>query len=602
MSETPISEYGLLSDCHSAALVSSDGSVDWWCPPRFDEPAVFGRLLDAAAGHFRISPRGVRRVVRRYEDGSLTLVTLFETGGGVVRITDALALADGVRGHDIGRDSPHVLVRSVESVAGTSKVDVEIAPRFGYGRVRPAVEAVDGGFVLRGGDALLVVSAPVPLVVDGGTLEATLELRPGERLLFGVASGDGRERPPATTSQERLSHLLADTTEAWRSWGNEHARYTGPYEDLVTRSGYVLQGLTYVPTGAIVAAPTTSLPETVGGERNWDYRYAWVRDASLTLNALWVAACPDEAVHFFRYLAGTAASRDTGDLPIVFGVTGDGDLAERTLDWLSGWRGSRPVRVGNAAASQVQNDIYGELLDAAYRLRGQLDGLGAGERGMLVAAADRAAKVWAEPDHGIWEMRDEPRHHVYSKLMCWVALDRAVRLAGLLEAGDRVPEWATIRDAIAEAIVTRGWSERLGAFTQAFEIDNVDASALVLPLVGFLPADDPRVLSTVAAVESRLVGKDGLVRRYEGSDGLAGEEGSFLLCTFWLSEVHALAGNVDRARSVFEAAAGYANDLGLLSEEVDPSSGELLGNFPQAFSHIGLVNAAWAIAGAEKRG
>lgn len=599
MSETPISDYALLSDCHSAALVSADGSVDWWCAPRFDSPAVFGRILDGAAGHFRIAPTGTRKVSRRYEDGSLTLVTLFETAGGAVRITDALALADGVRGHDIGRDSPHLLVRAVESVAGTAEIEVEIGPRFGYGRERPVVEVVDGGFVLRGDDALLVVSAPVPLLVDGGTVGATLRLRPGERLLFGVESGHRQGEPPATTSQERLSHLLADTTEAWRSWGSEHARYTGPYEDLVTLSGYVLQGLTYVPTGAIVAAPTTSLPETIGGERNWDYRYAWLRDSSLTLNALWVAACPDEAVHFFRYLATTAASRETADLPIVFGVTGDGDLTERTLDWLSGWRGSRPVRIGNAAASQVQNDIYGELLDAAYRLRHQLDGLGEGERRMLVAAADQAAKVWVEPDHGIWEMRDNPRHHVYSKLMCWVALDRAVLLADTLGAGDRAGEWAATRDAIAEAILVRGWSERLGAFTQAFETEEIDASALVLPLVGFLPGDDPRVLSTVAAVESRLVGGDGLVRRYEGPDGLAGEEGSFLLCTFWLAEVHALAGNVDRARHVFETAAGYANDLGLLSEEVDPSSGELLGNYPQAFSHIGLVNAAWAIAGAE---
>jgi len=593
---TPIADYGFLSDCHSAALVGTDGSVDWWCVPRFDSPAVFGRILDETAGHFRIAPTVVRRVARHYEEGSLTLATLFETADGAVRLTDALALADGVRGHDVGRDSPHLLVRAVECVAGSADVAVDIAARFGYGRETPSVEAVEGGLVLRGGGSVLTVSSPVPLAVDGARARATLRLRSGERVLFGVQHDP--DAPPPPLGEERLGHLLADTTEAWRSWGAEHERYTGPYAELVARSGYVLQGLTYVPTGAIVAAATTSLPETVGGERNWDYRYSWVRDSALTLNALWVAACPDEAVHFFRYLTSAAASREAGDLPVVFGATGDGDLTERTLDWLSGWRGSRPVRVGNAAADQVQNDIYGELLDAAHRLRHRLGGLGEAERRLLVAAADRAASVWTEPDHGIWEMRDAPRHHLYSKLLCWVALDRAIALADDLGANARVGDWARTRDAVAEAILVRGWSERLGSFTQAFDGDEVDASALVVPLVGFLPAGDPRVLSTIAAVERHLVGEDGLVRRYRGPDGLAGEEGPFLLCTFWLAEAHALAGNGERAREVFETAVGHANDLGLLAEEVDPSGVGLLGNFPQAFSHIGLVNAAWAIAGA----
>jgi GH15 family glucan-1,4-alpha-glucosidase len=394
---------------------------------------------------------------------------------------------------------------------------------------------------------------------------------------------------------------LADTVAAWRSWQGEHQRYDGPYRNLVHHSGRVLQGLTYQPTGAIVAAPTTSLPETVGGERNWDYRFAWIRDASLTLDALWVAACPDEARAFLNYLTTVASTfHESQELQIMFGVCGERDLSERTLDHLAGWRGSRPVRVGNAAWRQRQLDVYGELLAAVHRLRpqlGELDDLG---RRFLCGLADAAAASWRQADQGIWEVRGEPRHYLYSKLMCWVALDSAIDLAPHLDATGKVARWTRARDEIRAAILEHGWNDRVAAFTQVLGGDELDASNLMISNVGFLPPDDPRVLATIDATEEHLTDTHGLVYRYRGDDGLDGEEGTFLLCTFWLAEALARAGRVEHAREVFERAAAYRNDVDLLAEEVDPDTRELLGNFPQAFSHIGLVNAAWAISQAEQ--
>ncbi len=408
----------------------------------------------------------------------------------------------------------------------------------------------------------------------------------------------------------------------WESWSELHQAYVGPWRDLVHHSGRVLQSLSFAPTGAICAAATTSLPETVGGTRNWDYRYAWVRDASFTIQALWVAACPDEANEFFDYVSSSAAGslEQGGDLQIMFGIGGERDLSERELPHLEGWRHSAPVRIGNAAWKQRQLDVYGELLNAVYRMSDHLfdnthrvgplsdsgkwdtpTDLAPATREFLVQLADTAARRWQEKDQGIWEIRGEPRDFLYSKLMCWVALDRAVVLADRLNASSRIESWTQTRDQIREAIVTKGWSDRAKAFTQSFGSDELDASNLMVPLVGFLPADDPRVLATIDATEDRLTDERGLVYRYRSHDGLEGEEGTFLLCTFWLAQALALAGQSLRARAVFERAAAFVNDIGLLAEEVDPVSGELLGNFPQAFSHIGLVNAAWAISESERR-
>jgi GH15 family glucan-1,4-alpha-glucosidase len=367
----------------------------------------------------------------------------------------------------------------------------------------------------------------------------------------------------------------------------------------------VLFGLSYQPSGAVVAAGTTSLPEGVGGERNWDYRFSWVRDASFTMEALWVAACPDEAQDFFAFMttAGAGGIGPDASLQIMFGVGGEHELSERVLGHLRGWRDSRPVRVGNGAWDQRQVDVYGELLGAATRLADQLPAIDEDTRWFLAACADTAAIRWRDRDQGIWEVRGDPQHFLYSKVMCWVALDRAIAIADHLHAQDRVAQWQAARAEIAEAVLTQGWSEEAGAFTQYFGSTALDASNLMLPIVGFLPADDPRMLATIDAVAERLTDERGLVYRYrtdEGVDGLAGEEGTFLLCTFWLAQALAMSGQVDRAREVFERAASFVSDLGLLAEEVDPGTGELLGNYPQAFSHIGLVNAAWAIDQAER--
>ncbi len=601
MSRQPIAEYALLSDCRSGALVHRAGSVDWLCFPRYDAPSVFGRLLDDQAGHWSIRVPDARSIRRRYLDSTLVLETVFETPAGRLTLTDALAVGPNERGHELGVWSPHALLRRAECTTGTVELEMEYAPRPDYGRVRPSLRAVQGGVLAAGNPSALLLSTVVPHDIENGSARARVRLAAGESRAFALQFDPGEE-PDARWSEAEIRRRLEETRRAWHSWSRLHQRYRGPWRELVRVSGRVLQGLTYQPTGAIVAAPTTSLPEAVGGNRNWDYRYTWIRDASLTLEALWIAACPDEAKEFFDFLATAAVRqlRDDGDLQIMFGVGGERDLTERELPHLSGWRGSRPVRIGNAAWNQRQLDVYGELLSAVHRLRGQIGTLSPATAGFLADVADTALRRWHEPDQGIWEIRAEPRHFLHSKLMCWVALDRAVELAGSIGSdGDRVDRWREGRDEIRRAILEQGWSERAGAFTQTFGGDALDASTLLLPIVGFLPANDPRVRATVNAIAERLTDAKGLVYRYRVADGLAGEEGSFLLCTFWLAHALALGGEVTRAREVFGRAAGFANDLGLLAEEVDGATGELLGNFPQAFSHIGLVNAAWAIAQAE---
>jgi GH15 family glucan-1,4-alpha-glucosidase len=603
VSDTPIGDHALLSDCHGAALVDRDGTVAWWCVPRFDSPSVFAYLLDEAAGHHRIAPVAPARVERRYVADSLVLVTTFHTASGVLAVTDALAMAEGVRAHELGAGSPGVLLRRAVCTQGVVDVDVVFCPRFEYGLTTPAVHCRDGRLVAYGGPVRLSVSADVDLTINDGAAGARQRLSAGESLATAVAYTSTWQPPGSAWTGEEIAARLDDTTTAWQSWARSHQRYDGPYADLVNVSGRVLQALTYQPTGAIVAAPTTSLPECVGGPRNWDYRYTWVRDASLTLDALWVVSCPDEAGAFMRYLATVATTfRHTGDLQIMFGITGKRDLSERTLDHLAGWRDSDPVRVGNGAWNQRQLDAYGQVLAAVSDLRAQMAPFDEVERRFLVAAADTAAARWTEADQGIWEIRGPARHFLHSKLLCWVALDRAIDLAPLLGAQDRVADWTITRQRIAEAILDRGWSDEAQAFTQSFDTHELDASSLLISLFGFLPGDDPRVVATIAATEAYLTDQRGLVYRYRNDDGLAGQEGAFLLCTFWLAEAMARAGEPARGREVFERAAAHANDVGLLAEEADSASGELLGNFPQAFSHIGVINAAWAIQQAERDG
>jgi len=597
MSQLPIAEYALLSDCRSAALVSKDGSVDWLCFPRFDSPSVFGRLLDARAGHWSIRPIGDAEATRRYVEDTMVLETTFRTATGTVVLVDALAVGRNERGHELGAGAPSVLMRRVSGVTGQVELELEYAPRPEYGLIYPVLNPVDGGVTARGGADVLALSSPVPVEIDELVARARFTVRGGEAIAFALGHATSSQERPGLWSQDEIAGRLDDTKRAWHTWSELHQSYDGPWEELVHHSGRVLYALTYFPTGAICAAPTTSLPETAGGSRNWDYRFSWVRDASFTLQALWVAACPDEADKFFDFMASAAASqvRRGTDLQIMFGIGGERDLTERELPHLTGWRDSAPVRVGNGAWSQRQLDVYGELLDAASRLPDQLRRLEAPTKEFLADLADTAAARWQEQDQGIWEIRGEPRDFLYSKLMCWVALDRAIGLADQLDAQERVDGWKHTREEIAAAILARGWNDEAGAFTQSFGSEDLDASNLMMPIVGFLPADDPRMLATINATAERLTDDRGLVYRYLAHDGLEGEEGTFLLCTFWLAEALALAGEIDRARETFERAIAYANDVGLLAEEVDAETGELLGNFPQAFSHIGLVNAAWAI-------
>ncbi len=601
MDSLPIGNYALLSDCRSAALVSQEGSVDWLCFPRFDGPSVFCRLLDPAGGRFAIRPAGEFRAHRRYVDQTMVLETTFTSSGGTAVLTDAMALGNNERGHDLGVGSPGILLRRLACTGGEIEAEVSYAPRPEYGIVRPILVPVSGGLAASGGADRLLLSTSASFDVNDGTATARMRLAAGQLAVFALGHGPMADPPLTPWPAEDITARLDDTVEGWRSWSAIHQSYAGPWQELVRHSGRVLQALTFEPTGAIVAAPTTSLPEAVGGERNWDYRYTWVRDASLTMEALWVAACPDEANKFFVFLADAAHLQRGSDLQIMFGIGGERDLSERELPHLAGWRGSRPVRVGNSAWTQRQLDVYGELLDAAQRLVDQLGELDPVTQRFLAAAADNAASRWREKDQGIWEMRGEPRDFLYSKLMCWVALDRAIALASHLGSGDRIGDWATARDEIRAAILERGWNERAGAFTQAFGSEDLDASTLLLASTGFLPGHDPRMKATIDAIAHRLTDKRGLVYRYLSRDGLAGDEGTFLLCTFWLAHAQALAGDVDAATATFERAVAAINDVGLLAEEVDSSDGEAIGNFPQAFSHIGLINAAWAITQAQPR-
>ena len=594
--DVSIGDYALLSDCRTAALVGRDGSVDWYCPERFDAPSIFARLLDGGGGHWHVRPSGPYEAGRAYLDDTMVLRTEFRAEGGRATLTDALALERGARGHEIGLRSPRVLVRRLEGIEGEVEIDLGFAPRLEYGLTAPLVAPTQTGAVARGGPVELQLVSDTPLEAEDTSAVARFTVRAGEKVDFALVYrrmadfGDG-EFPTVDVGAE-----LDNARGAWTSWAETHYGYEGPYEREVRRSTLVLQALTYAPTGAIVAAPTTSLPEVAGGEGNWDYRYAWLRDLSMTLRALWTSACPDEAARFFHWVDRAGGScLSGGQLQIMYGVEGERDLTEHTLEHLEGFRGSRPIRVGNDAWSQRQIDVFGEVVGSAHILREQLGETFDPVTARLIRSlADRAAKQWREPDSGMWEARDAERHYVSSKVMCWVALDRAVDLAPRLDAdADAVKRWKESRREVRETILQEGWSENAGAYAGAFGSDRLDASVLLMPLVGFLPADDGRMRATVEKVKREL-GSEGLVRRWDG------DEHGFLLCTYWLVECLARCGEVGRATRLFERATSCANDLGLLSERADPSTGEPWGNFPQAFSHVGLINAAWCLGQADQ--
>ncbi len=582
-----ISDYAFLSDCQSAALVNSHGSIDWFCLPRFDSPSIFARILDPAGGHWSIRPRGVYRQHRDYLEDTLVIETVFETGTGSVSVTDALSLAGGLRGHQIGMEVPHTLLRVVSGISGSVEMVMEFKPRFEYGLTPPDLRVNDSGLYAIGGPVRLDLTTVVPLAVTGNeTATAHFIVRAGEVAEFGLAYSHALRKK--TIDPRPIAPAMKETVDAWHSWAALHKDYDGLHTPAVRRSALVLQGLTYQPSGAVIAAPTTSLPEKLGGDANWDYRYAWLRDMSLMMHALWVAACPNEPERFFEWMTQTGLGRED-TVQIMFGIEGERDLSEHQLDNLAGFGGSRPVRIGNEAWRQKQLDVLGEVLDAAFVLKDRLVVPLDSTRRLLVQLAEQAARRWREPDAGMWEARDRERHYTSSKVMCWVALDRAIRLEQSLGAGRAQKQrWQAARDEIKQAILNEAWSDRIGAFGGAFGSDHLDASVLQMPLVGFLPATDRRMRATIDMIHRELCDK-GIVRRWSE------EANGFIICNYWLVECLALAGDAGRAAELFSNTTALANDVGLMSEEADPATGELLGNFPQAFSHVGLINAAWRL-------
>jgi GH15 family glucan-1,4-alpha-glucosidase len=588
----PLESYGFLSDCHTAALVSQRGSVDWWCLPRFDSPSVFGALLDGEAGSWQIRPGGDFDVEQRWRSDTLVLTTVMSTADGTMEVTDALALTPGARGHDIGLRSPQTLVRTVHVLDGEVTVDVDISPRLEYGLTTPRWRVEEGRWYLRAGPVGLRLTSDVELEAREGSLRGLVRCRAGDRLQFALAyEPPYREVPPLSMSP---TEALADTVEGWRSWAALHTGYQGMYRDEVRRSSLVLQGLTYQKSGAVIAAATTSLPEEVGGSLNWDYRFAWLRDVSLTMQALWVGACPHEAGRFFEWLDGAIGELGDKPLQIVYGVEGERDLTEHELDHLSGWRDSRPVRVGNDAWKQRQLDVLGEVLFAARLLRDQIT-ITNQVRELLLALAEQAAADWAEPDAGMWESRDKPRQYTSSKVICWVALNAAIDLALDLDASDRVDRWQEVADEIHRTVLEEAWCESGQFLAGAFGSDELDVSVLLLPLLGFLPATDPKMRATIDAVHRQL--SDGwLVYRWQG------DSNPFLIGSFWLVECLALLGRTKEAREGFETLLDYAGPAGLFSEELDVDTRSMIGNIPQAFSHVGLINAAWRLSEASGQG
>ncbi|HEX4607359.1 MAG TPA: glycoside hydrolase family 15 protein [Urbifossiella sp.] len=576
-----IEDYALVGDLHTAALVGRDGSVDWLCFPRFDSPACFAALLGTSDnGRWRIAPAGqITTARRRYVGNTLVLETEFETDDGVVAVTDFMPV----------RDEAPDMVRIVEGRRGAVPVRSELALRFDYGSVVPWVQKSDGGVAGVAGPDAVRLRTPVPTRGEGMTTIAEFTARPGLRVPFVLTWYRSFDPVPAEVDPEAA---LADTLAWWEDWAGR-CTYDGERRDLVVRSLVTLKAMTYAPSGGIVAAPTTSLPERLGGVRNWDYRYCWLRDATLTLLSLLNCGYLDEARAWREWLLRAVAG-DPSKIQIMYGVGGERRLDEYEVPWLAGYEGSKPVRVGNAAHQQFQLDVYGEVVAALHQARAV--GLEAAPGGWEVGRVlvDFVAGAWDQPDEGIWEVRGPRRHFTHSKVMAWVALDRAVKSAERWNLPAPLDRWRRARDEVHARVCRDGFNPKLNAFTQSFGSDLLDASVLLIPTVGFLPPDDPRVRGTIAAVERHLM-RDGFVMRYDSSrtdDGLPSGEGAFLPCTFWLADSYAITGERDKARGLFDRLCGLCNDVGLLSEEYDRKAGRLVGNFPQAFSHIALVNTA----------
>ena len=580
-----IEDYALIGDLRTAALVGRNGSIDWFCVPRFDSDAAFASLLgDQENGYWKIAPTdGSISTERHYRDGTLILESIFETGTGKAKIMDLMPTTDDVTS----------IVRIVKGLEGEVDFRMELSIRLDYGATIPWVERHTSGLIAVAGPDSLHLRSPVRSHGEDLHTVAEFSVREGERAPFTLAWGPSYEEEPRAIDP---IWAMRTTEEWWQRWSSRCA-YDDEYEEIVHSSLRALKALTYEPTGAVVAAPTTSLPEAIGGERNWDYRYCWVRDAVLTIDSLMDSGYREEALAFrdwmFRAVAG-----DPSQVSVLYGIAGERQIPERTLDFLSGYEGSTPVRVGNAAADQFQLDVFGEVIDAGYRAReivGFLEPRGWESQRAIVSFL---AEAWKQPDEGIWEVRGPRRHFTHSKVMAWVAFDRAVKTVEHFGAEGPVDHWREVRQEIHEDVCEKGYDPKRNTFTQYYGSEELDASTLLIPAVGFLPPDDARVIGTIESIDQELV-PDGFVRRYttgtsEGSvDGLEGVEGAFLPCTCWLADALALCGRHDEAKEVFERVVGIANDVGLISEEYDPASKRMLGNFPQAFTHLAVINTAY---------
>jgi GH15 family glucan-1,4-alpha-glucosidase len=610
----PIADYGFLSDCHTGALVASDGSIEWMCLPHFDSPSVFGAMLDRGAGSWRVGPYGLYVPAgRRYIPGTNMIETTWMTPQGWLRVVDALAIGewhDNKHGSSHTRpptdfDADHLLVRMIECVQGQVQVEIVCEPMLDYGATPAEWSVVDtgeeGGYALDASDGVTAfrLFSDTRMGIEGNRVHGRHTMTEGEKRFCALSWTEGLGGPRTV---EQAEEHLNRTGHFWRSWLAEGTYPDHPWRFHLQRSALVLKGLTFMPTGALVAAPTTSLPETPGGERNWDYRFCWMRDASFTLWALHALGLDWEADDFVQYVADMDRNED-GSLQIMYGIKGEMDLTESTLDHLKGYEGARPVRIGNGAYAQRQNDVYGAVLDSVYLHAKQRDHIPERLWPVLSDQVQCAAEAWKEPDQGIWEARGEPRHYVSSKLMCWVAMDRGARLAERRGDQEHAEHWQSLAEEIHADICAHGVDTR-GVFRQHYDTDALDASTLLVPLVRFLPPGDERVCATVRAIRDELT-EGGLVLRYrtdETDDGLEGEEGTFLICSFWLVSALSEIGEHRGAEHLCERLLSYSSPLELYAEELEASSGRHLGNYPQAFTHLALINAVTHVIDAQRQG
>jgi len=610
----PIADYAFLSDCEACALVAPNGAIEWLCLPRMDSPSVFGAILDRDAGHFRLGPADVSvPAARRYLPGTMVLETSWGTSSGWIIVRDVLLIGpwhhETERSHTHRRsptdyDADHVLLRMIRCVNGEVQINMDCEPVFDYGRDRGDWEYTGPGYhegICRASgsdhDVELKLTTDMNLGFEGPRATARTLIKEGQTLFCALAWS---EHPAPQTYDEAYQRLVW-TAHHWQHWLDRGQFPDHPWRAPLQRSALTLKGLSYAPTGAMLAAATSSLPETPGGERNWDYRYSWIRDSTFMLWGLYSLGFDWEANDFFYFIADVAEAEE-GQLQIMYGIDGEAELVEKTLDHLSGYEGARPVRTGNGAYNQDQHDVWGAVLDSVYLHTKSRDSLPERVWPILKKQVEAAIENWRDPDRGLWEVRGDPQHFTSSKLMCWVALDRGARLAEIREELDLAAKWQQIAEEIKNDICDNGTRED-GVFTQHYDTDALDASVLLMPLVRFLPPDDERICATVRAVQDELT-QDGLVLRYrveETDDGLSGEEGTFTICSFWLVSALSEIGDHDQARDLCEKLLSYTSPLGLYAEEIDPKTGRHLGNFPQAFTHLALINAVMHVIRTEER-